>query len=121
MSIAALLKGKKRHSYLSNNVMIVVLSYCDIISLPIGVWSSPSVNGSRPPPCAYFSLTMIDEEDAVMFGGYSEYSNRSVYFADVFILHLPTMVSGLLLHITYIVCIFRPYTRSMDTPAHTHT
>ena len=87
---------------MSDNVMIVVLSYCDIISLPIGLWSSPSVKGSRPPPCSRFSLTMIDEEDAVMFGGYSSDSGLS---ADVYVLYLPTMVSGLLLHITKIVCI----------------
>ena len=69
--------------------MIVVLSYCDILSLPLGLWSSPSVKGSKPPPCSCFSLTMIDEEDAVMYGGYS---GSSVYSVDVYVLHLPTMV-----------------------------
>ena len=54
------------------------------------------MKGSRPPPCAYYSLTMIDEEHAVMFDRWS---------ADVYVLHLPTMVSGLLLHITLIVCL----------------
>ena len=43
---------------------------------------------------------MIDEEHAVMFGGFSLISGWS---ADVYDLHLPTMVSGLLLHITLIV------------------
>ena len=57
------------------------------------------MKGSRPPPCAYFSLTMIDEEHAVMFGGLTGCS------ADVYVLHLPTMVSGLLLHIILIVCL----------------
>ena len=53
------------------------------------------MKGSRPPPCSGFSLTMIDEEHAVMFGGSdSSYSGVS---ADVYVLHLPTMVSGLLL------------------------
>ena len=65
----------------------------DNLSLSSGSWSSPSVKGSRPPPCAYFSLTMIDEEHAVMFGGLS---------VDVYVLHLPTMVSGLLLCTYYI-------------------
>ena len=77
--------------------MIVVLSYCDIISLPIGLWSSPSVKGSRPPPCYIFSLTMTDEKDAVMYGGYSSGSGHSV---DVYVLHLPTMVRVFFLHIT---------------------
>ena len=45
---------------------------------------------------------MIDEEHAVMFGGSS---HGSGYLADVYVLHLPTMVSGLLLHITLIVCL----------------
>ena len=100
MLIAALLKKQTNHSHLSGNVMIVVLSYCNIISLPIGLWLSPPVNGSRPPPCSNFSLTMTDEEDAVMFGGYFRDSGYSGYSADAYVLHLPTMVSGLLLHIT---------------------
>ena len=54
------------------------------------------MKGSRPPHCAYFSLTMIDEEYAVMFGGFSHGSGWS---ADVYVLYLPTMVSGLLLYI----------------------
>ena len=45
---------------------------------------------------------MIDEEHAVMFGGHSLSSGSS---ADVYVLHLPIMVSGLLLHITLIVCL----------------
>ena len=52
------------------------------------------MKGSRPPPCSYFSLTMIDEEQAVMFGGVSP---GSVYSAGVYVLYLPTMVSDLLL------------------------
>ena len=38
---------------------------------------------------------MFDEEHAVMFGGYSPGSGNS---ADAYVLHVPTMVSGLLLH-----------------------
>ena len=77
------------------------ISHHDNLSLS-GSWSSPSVKGSRPPPCCAFSLTMIDEEHAVMFGGFSLALG---YSADVYVLHLPTMVSGLLLHITLIVCL----------------
>ena len=58
------------------------------------------MKGPRPPPCANFSLTMIDEEHAVMFGGYS---HGLVLSSDVYVLHLPTMVSGLLLHTTSVV------------------
>ena len=48
------------------------------------------MKGSRPPPCSGFSLIMIGEEHAVMFGGYSPGSGLS---ADEYVLHLPTMVS----------------------------
>ena len=78
-----------------------MVSQPENLSLPLGSWSSPSVKGSRPPPCSAFSLTMIDEEHAVMFGGLSPGSG---YSTDVYVLHLPTMVSGLL-HITLIVCL----------------
>ena len=27
------------------------------------------VSGTRPPPCAYFSITKVDEDNAVLFGG----------------------------------------------------
>ena len=69
------------------------------------------MKGSRPPPCSYFSLTMIDEEHAVMFGGYS---GGSGYSADVYILYLPTMVSSLLLHITLIVCLSVIFNKLLD-------
>ena len=73
-----------------------MISSISTVSHFLGSWSSPSVKGSRPPPCAYFSLTMIDEERAVMFGGVD--SNLE-YFNDVYILHMSTMMSYLLLPI----------------------
>ena len=57
----------------------------------LGQWSSPSMKGARPPPCDYFSLTMIDEDQAVMFGGVTS----SGWSCDARVLHLPTMVSHL--------------------------
>ena len=74
-------------------ISIFTLSPC------LGSWSSPSVKGSRPPPCAGFSLTMIDEERAVMFGG----NDSVVYLNDVYVLHMSTMVSCLLLPIVQII------------------
>ena len=56
-----------------------------------GLWSSPSNSGSRPPPCSGFSLTVADEDQAVMFGG----NTLSGWSAEALILHLPTMVSHL--------------------------
>ena len=34
-----------------------------------GKWSSPPTTGPRPPPCAYFSLTAINNHQAVLFAG----------------------------------------------------
>ena len=36
-----------------------------------GEWISPIVNGDRPPPCYYFSLTSLTDDKFVLFGGYS--------------------------------------------------
>lgn len=36
----------------------------------IDKWSSPLTTGPRPPPCAYFSFTAINDYQAVMFGGW---------------------------------------------------
>ena len=33
------------------------------------VWSSPEVKGERPPPCAQFTLTKVDQHRAIQFGG----------------------------------------------------
>ena len=54
-----------------------------------GLWSSPSNSGSRPPPCSYFSLTMTDKDQAVMFGGITPSGKSS----EARVLHLRTMVS----------------------------
>ena len=41
----------------------------DVLSPP-GEWSSPRVTGQPPPPCSQFTLTLVDERRAVLFGGY---------------------------------------------------
>ena len=57
----------------------------------IGLWFSPPVKGSRPPPSDSFSLTMTDEDRAVMFGG----STPPGVTSEAHVLQLPTMVSHL--------------------------
>ena len=47
------------------------------------------MKGSRPPPCGWFSLTVTDEDQAVMFGGFTLPDKSSVAYD----IHLPTMVS----------------------------
>ena len=54
-----------------------------------GVWTAPQTTGERPPPCAHFSLTAIDSNRAVMFGGSNEEQD---YNNDTFIIDLRTMV-----------------------------
>ena len=49
------------------------------------------MKGSRPPPCSSFSLTMTDEDCAVMFGG----KTPSGWTSKAWALHLPTVVSHL--------------------------
>ena len=75
-----------------NNSFIIRNNVLISISLRVpGLWSSPSNCGSRPPLCSCFSLTMTDEDQAVMFGGYSSSGKSS----EARVLHLPTMVSHL--------------------------
>ena len=54
-----------------------------------GTWSSPTITGTRPPPCQNFSFTMVDESHAVLFGG----SSDSRWTNDVYMLDLSRMVS----------------------------
>ena len=50
------------------------------------------MKGSIPPPCSGFSLTVTDEDQAVMFGGRTPSGESS----EARVLHLPTMVSQFL-------------------------
>ena len=38
-------------------------------SPPAGEWSSPRVTGQPPPPSDDFTLTLVDERRAALFGG----------------------------------------------------
>ena len=49
-----------------------------------GTWSSPTRRGTRPPPCSSFSLTMIDDHRAVLFGGKTKpRTTKEVYILDL--------------------------------------
>ena len=71
-------------------MILKVLFSITFTGVDLGQWSSPSMKGVRP-ACNDISLTMIDEDQAVMFGGDTS-SGRS---SDARVLHLPTMVSHL--------------------------
>ena len=55
-----------------------------------GTWSSPTLRGTRPPPCSHFSLTMIDDHRVVLFGGKQPPGPRLT--KEVYILDLTGMV-----------------------------
>ena len=54
------------------------------------MWSSPgTVSGTIPPPCSFFSLTLLDDRQAVLFGGDRPDDWKT---NDVFVLDLIEMV-----------------------------
>ena len=47
-----------------------------------GMWSSPAVAGEGPPPCAAFTLTVINRTTAAMFGGFQPQLVADLYLLD---------------------------------------
>ena len=62
--------------------IIIALTVCT------GVWSCPATTGDRPPPCAGFTFTTVDDRRGVLFGGKNEMSRMN----SVYIIALLTMV-----------------------------
>ena len=60
-----------------------------IYTLSAGVWFSPVVKGTRPPPCAGFTLTSVDNHRAVLFGGRHPERGR---INDLYLIDFDTMV-----------------------------
>ena len=58
-------------------------------------WLSPLIKGTRPPPCADFTLNSIHGHKAVLFGGYQPGGSRDELYIIEF--DLPGMVIILLL------------------------
>ena len=65
-----------------------------------GEWSSPNITGQPPPPCSHFSLTLVSERRAALFGGLSG-SRASTSDDDLFIVDLSrdTVVSVIVIDI----------------------
>ena len=55
-----------------------------LFQMSTGKWISPQMSGQRPPPCAAFSLTMVDCFRAVLFGG----RQRESRVNHMYILHM---------------------------------
>lgn len=64
----------------------------DMIFLPTESWREVGSSGNRPPPCDSFSLTVIDPQRALLFGGKKEKFSKQ-YFNHVYIWDLESMVS----------------------------
>ena len=64
-----------QHVPLDNSMSTVILDAMELKShnsslhIYSGTWSSPTISGTRPPPCSFFSITKVDEDNAVLFGG----------------------------------------------------
>ena len=69
-----------------------------IILFTAGVWSCPATTGEKPPPCANFTFTAIDDRRAVLFGGYNDKGKMN----DVYIIDLHSMVCVTIQHYTCI-------------------
>ena len=52
--------------------MVILLIYTS------GEWSTPSVTGEVPPPCAGFTLTKISHTSALLYGGYNPQSGTCI-------------------------------------------
>ena len=55
------------------------------------MWRSPVTSGERPPPCAAFTFTSIDNRRAVLFGGRN---GAQGVMNDVYIIDLEKMVAS---------------------------
>ena len=68
----------------------MIYVHLDVTSVhTAGVWSCPATTGERPPPCAGFTFTAIDDRRAVLFGGKIGEQGR---LNDVYIIDLHNMV-----------------------------
>ena len=91
-----------------------------------GVWSCPATTGERPPPCAAFTFTAVDDSRAVLFGGRS--GDQGVV-NDVYIIDLLTMVRthdtlarvlACLVHVFLYVLVFHLFNTCIFTYVHVH-
>ena len=84
-------------------------------SIYIGSWSSPTVNGTRPPPGRGFALTSIDEHRAILHGGYD--AGHKCRSSDVYIIDFQTMVG---VHVLVVEVMIRT-TESFISGAHAYS
>ena len=87
-------EGGPMRSMSSTSVKVVIVKFIEFAHIDahssVGVWFSPTIGGTRPPPCAGFSLTSIDNHRAVLFGGYQPECGGAV--SDLYIIDFLAMV-----------------------------
>ena len=49
-----------------------------------GLWINPTVTGDCPPPCSNFSITTINNNRAVLFGGYQDGARSNDVYIGMF-------------------------------------
>lgn len=69
----------------------------------VGLWGSPILSGSRPPPSDGFTLTSIDAHRAVLFGGIL---HDRQYINDVYIINFQKMVDTCSMFCMKILAVF---------------
>ena len=71
-----------------SSIIIIVIDHKPYYKLSLEKWCSPQVNGTRPLPFAWFTLTKINENEALLFGGYNNQQDHR----DLYLLQLDIMV-----------------------------
>ena len=73
------------------SVKVVIVKFIECVCIdvqsPAGVWFSPRVSGTRPPPCSTFTLTSIDNHRAVLFGGNQSQKSSGVLSSDLYLIN----------------------------------
>ena len=70
-------------------VVMLFCLYC--ICFTSGLWSSPVVTGTTPPPCKDFSFLKVRNSTVVLFGGF----NMKRYSDQLYTLDLNNMVRNM--------------------------
>ena len=89
-STCALNKCTKEKLYCSQIELTSILTFC--VTSTADKWSSPSTTGQRPPPCAYFSFTAINDHKAVLFGGFHVKLGYGTVSNDCYLINFESMV-----------------------------
>ena len=83
---------------LTDHVNFHIWSDGYLTNLYLGEWSTPSVTGEPPPPCAGFTLTKISHTSALLYGGYNPQSGTCIRDSYIIQMTHDGIVSDVFLH-----------------------